>query len=69
MPIIREILLLLIAVFIFLVLYDCLVMKKKFKEALAEKIFFFLLPGGLGCIIRLIGLIVIVFVVYSIFFE
>lgn len=68
-PIIREILLLILAVLIFLVLYDCLVKKKSFKKSLNERLILLLFRDGLGWIVYLIGIIVVVFLVYSIFFE
>ncbi len=68
-PIIKEILLFILAVLIFLVLYDCLVKKKKLKESLKERLLLLLFRDGLGWIVYLIGIIVVVFLVYSIFFE
>lgn len=68
-PIIREILLLILAVLIFLVLYDCLVKKKSLKESLTERLFLLLFRDGFGWVVYLIGIIVVVFLVYSIFFE
>ena len=67
-PIIREILLLILAVLIFLVLYDCLVKKKSLKESLNERLIL-LFRDGFGWIVYLIGIVVVVFLVYSIFFE
>lgn len=68
-PIIREILLLILAVLIFLVLYDCLVKKKSLKDSLNERLVLLLFRDGLGWTVYLIGIIVVVFLVYSIFFE
>lgn len=69
-PIIREILLLILAVLIFLVLYDCQVKKKSLKDSLNERLVLLLLfRDGLGWIVYLIGIVVVVFLVYSIFFE
>lgn len=67
MPIVREIILLVIAVLAFLVLYDYLVKKKGLKESLIERIF--LLFDSLGWVTYFIGIIVALFLVYSIFFE
>lgn len=67
-PIIREILLLILAVLIFLVLYDCQVKKKSLKDSLNERLVL-LFRDGLGWIVYLIGIVVVVFLVYSIFFE
>lgn len=67
-PIIREILLLILAVLIFLVSYDCQVKKKSLKDSLNERLVL-LFRDGLGWIVYLIGIVVVVFLVYSIFFE
>ena len=69
MPIIKEVLLLVFAVLIFLVLYDCLVEKKKFKEAFVERFFMFFFQRGLGWIVYLIAIVAVFFLVYSVFFE
>ncbi len=69
MPIIKEILLLVVAVLIFLVLYDCLVKKMPIKESLKDRLFLLLFRDGLGWVVYLIGILVVVFLVYSIFFE
>ena len=69
LPIIKEILLFIIAVFIFLVLYDCFHKKKTLKESLKERTIFLLFRDGLGWIIYLLIIIIVVFLVYSIFFE
>lgn len=69
MPIIKEVLLLILAVLIFLVLYDCLVKKKRFKEAFIERFFLFLFQRGLGWVIYVIAIIAVFFLVYSVFFE
>lgn len=68
-PIIREILLLILAALIFLVLYDCLVKKKSLKESLSERLVLLLFRDGLGWSVYLIGIVIVVFLVYSIFFE
>ncbi len=69
MPIIKEVLLLVFAVLIFLVLYDCLVEKKKFKEAFVERFFLFFFQRGLGWVVYLIAIVAVFFLVYSVFFE
>lgn len=69
MPIVREVLLLILAVLIFLVLYDCLVKRKSLKDSLKERLLFLLFRDGLGWVVYIIGIIVVVFLVYSIFFE
>ena len=69
MPIVREVLLLILAVLVFLVLYDCLVKKKSLKESLNERLILLLFRDGLGWLVYLIGIVVVVFLVYSIFFE
>ena len=69
MPIVREVLLLILAVLVFLVLYDCLVKKKSLKESLNERLILLLFRGGLGWLVYLIGIVVVVFLIYSIFFE
>lgn len=68
-PIIKEVLLLIFAVLIFLVLYDCLVEKKKFKEAFVERFFMFFFQRGLGWIVYLIAIVAVFYLVYSVFFE
>jgi len=69
MPLVREILLLIVAVLIFLVIYDCLVKKKSIKESLYERLILLFFRDGLGWLVYLIGIVVVVFLVYSIFFE
>lgn len=69
MPIVREVLLLILAVLVFLVLYDCLVKKKTLKESLNERLILLLFRDGLGWLVYLIGIVVVVFLIYSIFFE
>ncbi len=69
MPIVREVLLLILAVLIFLVLYDCLVKRKSLKDSLKERLLFLLFRDGLGWVVYIIGILVVVFLVYSIFFE
>ena len=69
MPIVREVLLLILAVLVFLVLYDCLVKKKSLKESLNERLILLLFRDGLGWLVYLIGIVVVVFLIYSIFFE
>ena len=69
MPIIKEILLLILAVLVFLVLYDCLVEKKKFKEAFTERFFLFFFQRGLGWVVYVIAIIAVLFLVYTAFFE
>ena len=66
MPFIKEVLLLVIAVLIFLVLYDCFTNKKKLKEALLERLFWF---RSLGWVAYLIAIVAVFFLVYSVFFE
>lgn len=68
-PIIKEILLLILAVLVFLVLYDCLVKKMTIKESLNERLFLLVFRDGLGWIVYVIGILVAIFLVYSIFFE
>ncbi len=68
-PIIKEILLLILAVLVFLVLYDCLVKKMTIKESLYERLFLLVFRDGLGWIVYVIGILVAIFLVYSIFFE
>ena len=69
MPLVREILLLIVAVLFFLVIYDCLVKKKSIKESLYERLILLFFRDGLGWLVYLIGIVVVVFLVYSIFFE
>lgn len=68
-PIIKMILLLILAVVIFLIMYDCLVNGKKFKESLKERLSLLLFRDGLGWIVYLVCAVAVVFLVYSIFFE
>lgn len=68
-PIIKLILLLILAVVIFLVMYDCFVKGKKIKDSLKERLFSLLFRDGLGWVVYLVGAVVVVFLVYSIFFE
>lgn len=68
-PILKYLSLLVLAVFIFFVLYDCLSKGMKLKDSLKERLLFLLFRDGLGWIIYIIGAVVIFFLVYSIFFE
>ncbi len=69
MPIIKEILLLVVAVLIFLVLYDCLVKKMSIKESLIGRLIHLFFRDGLGWLVYVIGILAVVFLVYTIFFE
>lgn len=69
MPIIKEILLLVVAVLIFLVLYDCLVKKMSIKESLISRLIHLFFRDGLGWLVYVIGILAVVFLAYTIIFE
>ena len=66
LPIIKEILILLLAIYVFLVLYDYFAKGKTFKDAALDRIILVLF---LGWLVYLIGGAAVFFLVYSIFFE
>ena len=68
LPIIKEILILLLAIYVFLVLYDYFAKGKTFKDAALDRLILVLFQSGLGWLVYLIGGAAVFFLVYSIFF-
>ena len=69
LPIVKEILILLLAIYVFLVLYDYFAKGKTFKDAALDRLILVLFQSGLGWLVYLIGGAAVFFLVYSIFFE
>ncbi len=67
-PIIGEILLLVVAVLLYLVLYDCFVKKVSIKTAISRRIIGLVFGEGTGWIVYLLGLLVVAYLVLIIFF-
>ena len=55
LPIIKEILILLLAIYVFLVLYDYFAKGKTFKDAALDRLILVLFQSGLGWLVYLIG--------------
>ena len=67
-PIIGEVLLLIVAVLLFLVLYDCVVNKISIKTAVSRRFLGFIFGKGTSWIIILLGLLIVAYLVLIIFF-
>ena len=67
-PIIGEILLLVVAVLLFLILYDCCVKKVSIKTAFCHRILGLVFGKGTGRVVFLSGILVVAYLVLIIFF-
>lgn len=67
-PIIGEVLLLILAVLLFLILYDCFVKKVSIKTALTRRFLGFIFGRGTSWIVFLLGLLIVAYLVLIIFF-